>query len=110
MQVGQANFCCIFNEIGLYCTQRRSGRQKQKLIVSPLKYFVTEMAAPTLNDYRNIVGVLQAAVCLCDSPALPQLHVVTSVMKVTLLSRAELFTWWPGGPNVPLSFISYVCQ
>lgn len=72
-------------------------RQKQKLIVSPLKYSVTEVAAPTLNDYRNIVGVLQAAVCLCDSPALPQLHIVTSIMKLTLLSRAELFTWWPGG-------------
>ena len=54
--------------------------------MSPLKYFVTEVvwsggifpAAQTLlSDHRHIIGILQAAVCLYDTRALPRLHVDT---------------------------------
>ena len=52
----------------------------------PLKYFVTEVAwsgdvfsaaQALLNDHRNIIGILQAAVCLYDPLALLRLHVAT---------------------------------
>ncbi len=55
--------------------------------MSPLKYFVTAVAwsedafsaAQTLlNDHRNIIGILQTAVCLYDPLAFPCLHVATS--------------------------------
>ncbi len=68
--------------------------------MSPLKYFVTDeawslgvfsAAQMLLNDHRNIVGILQAALCLYNLLALLQLHITccyyTSVMKVTLLYR-----------------------
>ena len=68
--------------------------------MSPLKYLVTEVswshgvfsAAADITEssqkyYRNIIGILEAAECLYDPLALPRLHVVSLIMKVTLLHR-----------------------
>ncbi len=38
---------------------------------------VFSAAQMLLNDHRNIIGILQAAVCIYDPHIVPQLHVAT---------------------------------